>query len=276
MIGQPAGWTRHATGNRIVLVPPEGITRGGIRYDERVAPLRNASAILEDQLTRETAFRVERAGPWERLVTVEGEHAATITIDGLVDGVSAQRSLGIVFLDDAYALIAGYCLHVEDFSRFSSSVRALTLGDCHFLGVRRRWFEYMAPTGWQARRRSFMAEWFPPDYPNDRAMIVVWPALPKRVISAEAFVAQFAATSTLPSSIETASNYQLSAHLLMIDGELRTRLVVLEDDRYIYPLRLDAASREHDLRFETCIASIRPIPAPAREISPALAFAWVD
>ncbi len=278
MIGQPPGWTRHVDGNRILLVPPAGMAHGAIRYDERKTPLLSAGAILEQEFARESSFQIDRAGTWERLVTIEGEHAAAITIHGTVDDKPVQRDLGIVFLDDAYALIVGECVAPEQFAVFAASVRELTRGDSHFLGIRRRRVEYIAPAGWQAQTRGFATEWLAPDHPRDRAMITVFPAMPNAIVSAQAWVDQVAVAVGTHSTRETVGLHGLAGHLLVyqLDG-LTHRLIAIEDDRYTYAMRLDAAGTTHDETFKAVVRSLQPIPLRARAARAHNEVAhWVD
>ena len=260
-----------------MLFPPTGAESGAIRYDERKAPLLRASAILHEQLEQDRAFVIDRAGTWERMLTIEGEHAAAITIVGAVDGRPIQRDFGIVFLDDAYALTGGYCLDPESFALFATTVRELARGDAHLLGIRRRRFEYTAPEGWQARARGFVAQWFPRDYPTERARITVWPALPSSALSAEAFVDRVAGEATAHKTREACTIDELRGYqLVMENGAARCRVIVVEDDRYTYGMRLDATTHVHDGAFEALARSMRPVPRPAREAPPTFAAHWVE
>ena len=278
MIGQPTGWTRHSSNNQIVLVPPSGIATGAIRYDERKTPLASAGAILEAEFARERSFRIERAGEWERLVTIEGEYAAAITIHGTVDDKPVQRDIGIVFLDDAYALTAGYCLDPDQFAVFAAWVRELTRGDSHFLGIRRRRFEYVAPADWTVQARGFATEWLAPDHRRDRTMITVFPAMPNRIVSAEAWVDQVAVAIGSQATRETVGLHGLAGHLLAYQHDgLTHRLIAVEDDRYTYAMRLDAEGSAHDETFKAVVRSLQPIPLCARQVRPHSEVAhWVD
>ncbi len=284
MIGQPPGWTRHPSGNRIMLFPPGGSALGGIRYDERKAPLVPLSKILAAH-TQDEGFRVERVGTWERCLTIEGEYAATITIGGALAGTPVQRDLGVVVLDDSYAMLSGYCLSPDSFAEFASAVRNLTRGDVHMLGVRRRRFEYDRPAGWQARARSFSAEWFPPDYPHVDTSITVWPALPSRTLTAESFLERVVDSTSTPRERALITMHgEVRGRELVLDSTLdgraiTRRLIVLEDDRYIYPTQLEALAAiadEHTDRLRTLVRSIHPIPRPAQRDAHPLHPHWAD
>jgi hypothetical protein len=278
MIGQPPGWTRQVSGSRVVLLPPGGTNHGAIRYDERKTPQKVLSAILAEQLSSEREFRVEATGSWERLVTIEGELGAAITVNGSIGADAAQRDLGVVYLDDAYALIDGYCVHPDEFAMFSATVRELTRGDSHFLGVRRRRFEYTPPRNWHARARGFVAEWFPRTFPSERVTIMVWPAMPRRVLTADAFIERVASEAGGTQTRETATLHTLGGQRLVIDHPGRHRsLVVLEDDRYIYPLQVEANTTAYDDVLHGVVTSIHPIPRPAVDEQAALPLAhWSE
>lgn len=276
MIGIPNGWARRPSGRGVLLVPPGGAARGGIRYDERVTPLAPLSALLEKHVA-DDAFAVARVGAWERLTTLEGEHAAVITIAGTLDGRLAQRDLGVVLLDDSYASVSGYCLDPNAFAGFTAMVRELTAGDTHFLGVRRRRYEYDAPAGWQARALGFDAEWFPVDYPRATSSITVWAALPRQQVSAsqlfERARTEEPAARVYGDPHPIMSAHGLSGHELVLDHARGTgrHVVVLEDDRFVYPLRFETTSPEAGADaalWRAVVESVRPVPRVKGDFAP--------
>lgn len=268
MIGQPPGWSRHEHGARIILVPPRA-SSGVIKYDERRFPLASAPQILDKQLALHVGFRVDRLGTWEQSTTMEGEYAACITVHGTVDGIPAQSDYGIVFLDDAYALISSYCIAEEEFATFTSNVRELTYGDCHFLGVRRRRYDYTPPPGWVARTRGFVTDWSPS---AERAIITMFPAMPRRVLPASAVI-----DSVGPAVREEYAIGALTGERLAIEREgARRTLIVVEDDLYTYVMCLDATMDSHEVAFEAVVHSVRPFLRPARRPNPVLASHWVE
>ncbi len=260
----------------MLLVPPGGADRGGIRYDERVTPLAPLSSVLARQLVDE-GFRALRIGAWERLTTLEGEHAAVITIAGSLDGRPAQRDLGVVLLDDSYACISGYCLDPDAFAGFTATVRELTASDSHFLGIRRRRYEYAAPAGWHARALGFDAEWFPIDYPHVASTITVWAALPRQQVSAsqlfERARTEEPGTRVYGEPHAIMSAHGLSGHELVLDHARGTgrHVVVLEDDRFVYPLRFATTSPEAGADaalWRAVVESVRPVPRVKGDFAP--------
>lgn len=267
-----------------MLFPSGGSGLGGIRYDERRAPLVSLSTILAAH-TKDDGFRVERVGTWDRHLTIEGEYAATITIGGTLGGAPVQRDLGVVVLDDSYAMLSGYCLAPASFAEFTATVRELTRGDVHMLGVRRRRFEYARPAGWQARARSFSAEWFPSDYPDVAATITVSPALPSRTLTAESYLERVVDSTSTPRERAVITNHgEVRGRELALDAtvdgrSITRRWIVLEDDRYIYPTQLEALATIADQHTETLralVRSIHPIPHPAQRDAYPLPMHWAD
>lgn len=250
-----------------MLAPLGNTDRGGIRYEERIAPLVSLATILDDVLA-DTGFQVTRIGAWERFTTREGEHAALLALHGTLDGRPAQRDLGVVLLDDSYASISGYCLAVDAFARFTATVRELTVGDTHFLGVRRRRFMYTAPAGWQARSQGLNAEWFPLEYPRIAESLTVWAALPRAQVSVGDLLASMRAEEpnmrvlAEPRAITTA--HGLAGYELVVE---QRHIAILHDDRYLYPLRLESAEPASEL-WRDVIDSVRPVPRPSGTVAP--------
>lgn len=109
-------------------------------------------------------------------------------------------------------------------------------------------------------------------------MITVFPAMPNRIVSAEAWVDQVAVAIGSHATRETVGLHGLAGHLLVYqyDG-LTHRLIAIEDDRYTYAMRLDAAGSTHDEIFKSVVRSLQPIPLCARQVRAHSEVAhWVD
>lgn len=275
MIATPSGWSRRHAGADLVFFPPEGPARGGIRYCERLTPLAPIRTLVEEHL-RGSSFSVTHMSRVERLTTHEGEHAALVTVAGRVEGRPAQRDIGFVLLDGAYARTGAVSFRPDDFAAFTALVRTLVRGDAHFAGERRRWFEHDCPEGWQARARGFHAEWYPIDFPREFAIIHVWPALPATRVGVGLTADGWREMGRDP-AVAIASDHGLSGALQSsigeADGGRRTRrvLAVLEDTRYVYPLRLETTVLDdgaHMESFRRLIRSVRPVPHVGGTVSP--------
>lgn len=267
MITVPEGWTTLLHVDGLTAIPPQGPAAALLRYTERLRPLARAADVLADRLASHRRFKPTQASTIERLVTVEGEYAAFVTVPGTLDGQAAQYSLGLVFGDDFYARIEGFCVQPAIQDAFTQAARQLTQGDRHLLGIRRRRPSY-ANNGWRAIARGFLTDWLCEDYPRVNAMATVYPAVPVSAgVATKAWVAARAARVGTP---VPDNGWQPVAVREGITGSLRGQLVeargvvegverlfsmvLLEDSRYAYAAELLSLSPTH---FETHRAGFR-------------------
>jgi hypothetical protein len=265
VIVTPPRWTARPDTGGLVLVPPGGPSHGTIRYRERDRPLRP----VRELLAAPPGFLESRRGAIERLVTSEGEHAALVVCEGTVEGRPAERTSGFVFLDDSYASIVAETTAPASFATFRDVARALTIGDVHVLGARRRRYRYTPPPGFQPLAGLFDTTWYPLDYPRRAISMTVAPALPQHAGLAGSLVeavlgARPGAAVASPRPISGRGG--LTGQLVPIPGAdgSATCLAILEDAAYAYPLRLDvgaAAQRDDIARFEALVLSVEPVPA---------------
>ena len=268
MIDPIPGWVCDFRQSGLILIPPEGPGRGAIRYHEQRRPLRRIGDVVAG-LTTPDAYEHGAVGPVERFQTVEGEHAALVTIAGRVEDRAVERTVGMVVTGDAYSLTVGLALEPDEFPRFRAHVRELVERDTFMLGVRRRCFVYAPPPGWHAIRPTALhVKWLPVDYPRDRAALDVYPALPvpdgERSF-AEAFVRLHAHGAEVDACDPVSTPWLSGGMWRVPSGELEQHVVVLEDDRYIYPvvLELPADRRDELETLRRVIDSIEPLPRPA-------------
>ena len=278
MIPLLQGWSIVTRGIGLTLTPPEGVACGAIGYDERRRPLRPIASLLAEASTYGPRFVVTKQRGPERLTTHEGEYAALVVQDGVLDEGArlVQRSIGYVFGDDFYARIVGLALRTEQFVRFEAQVRQLILQDRHHLGLRRRRFLFTPPVGYFGIERSPLhAYYYGPGYPRDPAVMVVYPALPRSMWQADDLPQHLrpiqglsvqAASGPFQRSTATLTGDTWTLHGLNDERRAMTRtLVVLEDDRYVYPLSLDVADaneRDHVARFWALVDSVQRLPGP--------------
>lgn len=274
MIPLPHGWHRYQRQDAVILVPPSGPADGGIRYVECATPIARISELIERHGS-DGGMAVEYVGPLERFSTLEGEHAAVVTLRGTIGGISVQRDLGFVLLDHHYACVVGSALNEPAFDLFSATVRELTRGDVHLAGVRQRRYDYLPPTAWQARARGLHADWFPPHFPSERAVIHVLPAIPS------ARVAGATGLWTLLANEERALGWRtvedadpepmefshglpgftvVWRSVLPRDVAVSRAFVAFEDDQYVYPARLETTDRTYLRELYDLARSIKPLP----------------
>lgn len=260
------------------LTPPEGPACGAIRYEERLRPVLPIPALLAAAQARDPRFRVTRQRLPELLTTQEGEYAALVVLEGVLEGVATpvQRSIGYVFGDDFYARIAGLALRSDQFARFEDQVRKLVLADTHYLGLRRRRFLFSPPPGFFGVERSLMhAYYYAPTYPHDPTVICVYPAIPLAMWQAADLTRHVRPIHGLSVENSAGPFPRKTAALAGETWELRgtnddrqvtqRTLVVMHDDRYAYPLSIDvlanhAASAEHMARFNAVVESVQRLP----------------
>ena len=250
MIEPIPGWSCELRAGGVLLVPPEGPAAGTLRYLERVRPLRRMVDVLR-------AYGDRVVSPIEHLATVEGEHAAF----AVVDGEHGELAIGAVFADDFYSLLVGP-------GRFREVVRDRIRRDTHMLGARRRRFVHGRPAGWQGFFAGPMhVHWIPLDFPRNGSSLSVFPALPAAGSStdlAESLVEHHAAGRPIGEPEPITSAAGLSGRWWLVDGgETLDDVVVLEDERYAYPLLLKSPLAQHgdnvDL-LRRVVDSVEPIP----------------
>lgn len=278
MIPTPHGWTRVWLPDRLVLQPPDGADVGLIGYRERVWPLESVAAIITGLLARHPEFVAARERS-ERLVTAEGEYAALVTIDGAIAERPARRVVGLVLFEDCYALVTAVVHDPAQFDAWYAQVRDLVILDAQRRGVRRRPFVHVPPPAWIARARGFITDWRPPG--AEDVALTVWPAIPRlegedAVGVADGMLAQDTAVGFVldyrgqPDPF--ASAHGLNGKCWEVAGRFGAQprvfhdVVVFEDPRYLYPLRLecrDPAQRADARQAMFAVArSAQPIPEP--------------
>jgi len=277
MIAPPPGWAVTRRADCLILLPPDG-SFGSIEYREIVRPVLDVTALVDNELARDPGFVADAVGAPVSLVTHEGEFAALVTASGHVGGRSAQRDLGFLLTDDYYACTNGLALVSDRFAELTRTVRALVETDSHMLGARRRRFRYLPPPGWQRSPFGLATHWYSPEPSRAGAVITVWPASPiaggatgmvESLVEQAGSSPQFAVQDRWgPYPVTARSGLHGSGWDIVGSppgGQVRRRtIVVLEDDRYVYPARLEVIlkgpSYEACGAFFALIASAQPIP----------------
>lgn len=289
MIERIPGWSWELREHGIFLSPADR-TLGSIFYAERVRPLRAIDVIvreLDGLVPTKIPVEVQTLEP---ILTDEGEYAVLATLGA---DAGCVQTVGVVFGDDFYSLCVGLPLVPAANELFANKVRECVTGDAHMLGVRRRRFAYARPPGWHGLLAgAFHAVWYPLDYPNNRSSLSVYPAVPMSAESSPAAEMFAAIVKSIDGRVEASSEpvavtgYQLagtwsSAVVQHVDGTLRHHdLVVLQDDRFVYPVLLQTVAETHTAHLELLRALLRTIdPIPrnlrARVQGTTPAFAWI-
>jgi hypothetical protein len=258
MLSATPGWTRRFRGHAVELRSLLGVIRHrgevpGIPPLGRWA--RAATAI-------------------ERLVTDEGEYGAMALRPG--------RAAAVILGDHHHERLEGRGESDAFVEAFRAIARGITLG----LGVRRRRVMYAAPKGWLAIKRGLVTDWIAPMTPRGTTMIRVYPAVPTSQEAA-------AIVTTLVAHDAEAGLVTERKHELAMPGGLLVALEVRSGSRiawrdwaifrqgpYAMSVRLEgidekavATARE---TFLALVASIEPLPVPARVAAPSTPLPWVD
>lgn len=241
MIAAPPTWTTHRRHGALLLRSRDGAL--AVSYREALRPRVELDEALARTLA-EIPAAIEHVSPAAPLVTHEGEYAALV----LASTRETNHAIGFVFADDYYACLHGVTRVADRAADLAKHVHDLALADAHMLGTRRRRYRYTPPVGWTPEACGFEMTWC-----TEGAAITVQPAWPASVAASQL-------VSSEPSDVITAQDGLAGIVYDVSVGGIQRTVAVLQDERYVYPLRLDARSREHRATFLEVVRSIRPHP----------------
>lgn len=277
MISRAPGWSWNVEAGVVTLAPRGDLTRGRVRYRERVQPLRAAGELVQSRLLDGTC-ELHEVGAVELVTTDEGEYAAIGGARGTCGGTACERTVGVVLADDWYAEVDALALGGDQFAAFATLARTLLQRDRLQLGVRRRAVRHRPRAGWRADTPLPMFA----RYRNEAETLVVYPALPVPADAREGFellpgppAPANIVRALLPRTPIVVGQLAGSLWELEIRDECRQplarRIAMLRDDRYLYAAYLDvpvAALAARRAILDELLASIDPIPAPVRASQP--------
>lgn len=271
-------WRLAQTVDGLILSPPEGKHLGLLRFRENQRPLVSAATVFTRAAQQFHAGTLE-VGRIERMITCEGEFAAVQIQRGTgMDGQAFIRCLGAVFGDDQYTLVDAGTTAPDRFPFFEQAARTFTFYMALGLGYRRRRrFEYKAPTLWSGVARGLDAVWIPPGYPGVRAEMTVHAAVPAGEMPADVRDSimkrlELSGLSTVkiadPERRFTGGELSGVAWRATGSGQGTTThvdVVVLEDERFMYPFELVSKAAhvgEARTAFDAVVHSARGVPLP--------------
>lgn len=277
MITNPPGWTLLPRIDGATLVAPEGPAAGVLRYFERVRPILPLKQIVAGRLRAHRQLITSSLPTIEPLRTSEGEFAAFARVQGVADGRLVEYVLGVVFGDDFYSRVEGFCEVPDEFERFAGTVRELVISDYHFLGVRRRRYLYDS-NGWQPIARGFLTDWVSPGFPRPWGMITVYPALPATATTAAvASIVQRVQMQhgVIPKAEPASTASGLVGEMVSVElpfpEERVFSVVALTDRRFLYSAELTSRTpgefRAHQDAFAALWGSFQPLPTTAASSS---------
>ncbi len=280
MIPTPRGWRRVDVGADVLLLPADE-RMGVIRYRERLQPLLSIAQLVSGQLADDPQFQVETIEPPRLFVTLEGEHAATVGISGLLDGAPVQRTFGYVLAEDFYARVSTLSLASETHDRLRAMTHEIVKRVSLRLGARRRRPHYEAPIGWRAHAVGLRTDWITTEFPLDPSCLTVWPAVPGPPAAGPPPVANQTGVVG-PWPVHTRQG--LTGWTWRSDGRFgdhsprRRDFVLLADGRYRYALRLETELDRHEQRRSELLGvldSLNPVPLEQRISATGLQH-WVE
>lgn len=286
MIAPPASWTAHFGANLVTLYPPDG--GGRIRYYERVAPLRRFSALIRYALERDPLFSASAIAEPREVISGEGEYGAWARVDGTREGTRVSRQIGALFADDYAAVIDALIALRPRAGLITQTAQDLLVNARLGRGLCHRRFCYRAPADWQVIPGGLVANWYPPDFPDNHTNVVVLPARPLERSAAEEHEANLASERARGAEVDGAISEQRIAARSGLEGRrwiyslrqpgrdrpLHRDVVIFGDDRYSYVLRMESLTAdrvdEHRAILAALARSAEPIPRPGtRTIGPA-------
>lgn len=239
------------------------------------------SQVIDRILSSDPLFRVSGVVDVQTLFTHEGEYGAYARLNGSRDGQSCTRFVGAVFGDEFTCVVDGFVLLREAQDTIKNAVHELLLGMQLNLGARRRRFFYEPPPRWRAIPSGLVANWYPPDYPFNRANLVVAAAepYPGSVDGALDVASLLASERAKGFDLEGEPDEQNVISLVGITGRRCAVALrhVQRDERkrmevaafvvapYLYALRFESmvpalADEQHKL-FLDVVRSVAPLPA---------------
>jgi hypothetical protein len=244
-----------------------------VRVRNRVRPMVPVGAIFAG-VRRELGFSPPEPRREQAIVTRDAECAA---IQHITEGERCL-SIGVVFGEDFYRLILGTGDQVMAIAVQHVVDRVTTDLSLGLAYKRRRWYSYAPPPGWGGQiRHRLVAEWMAPRFPNERALITVFPARPFTDTPAGAMdrhLHEMSWGGYVNESMEAPLMVTISERLsgvkwrlvgAWLDGvRTFTEVVFLQDGTFMYMMRLDHEGQNpegHIAVLDTMVASVRPIPA---------------
>ncbi len=253
------GWVRHVEASKVFLVAPEGALAGVLSVEERVRSLAGIADLI--------GGRRVVSGPTP-ITNSEGEQGVLVTVEESCES-PYRYEIGMLVGDEFSAVIIGVTRDPAHFERTRRAVRAMVADLPLFLGVRRRLFVYPSPAGWYGARRDMVTTWHPPAYPDDRARLIVHPALPRKLLPADELhqvlraeicgsadrVEQQAWTDEYVTT-RLGIPFRVSSTTI---SNVIVRLAIGEDNSYVYALRLEAENLDQVGALTTILDGIVPI-----------------
>lgn len=255
MYARLPSWARHVEAGAVRLIAPEGAPAGMITVEDRIRSIACIADLIGDRrIVAGPTLTTNREGEQGVLVTVEDRSAS-----------GRRYELGMLVGDDFSTIVNGVTQDPTCFERTRLAVQAV-IGDLPLLlGVRRRLVLYPPPLGWHGARRDLVTTWHAPGYPDDRARLIVHPALPRTSLPAEdlyqilrAEIGGAEDDEWTDEFVKTRFGLSFRVSSTTTSG-LSVRLAIGEDVSYVYALRLETTHVDHERALLSTLDGIIPI-----------------
>ncbi len=272
-------WPQHHGLHLLTLYPPAG--GGRIRVYERLRPVLRASQVVQRVLDDDPAYRLGGVSRAQPFVTSDGEHGAWIDLQGTRDEASVRRAIAIIFADEFVVAFDILAIQLERWDELELTARELVVAHELGLGIRRRRYLYTPPPGWTGLARGLVGYFYPPGFPNDRAFLVVQPAIPVPEVpdglGAELGDGLAPSGTPIDRAIEGVEGLH-ARHVVLAGTALRSHqplvrhAIIQHAPPYLYVMRLDHPGVADDDEVPAVLAatarSIVPVPNPGARVIP--------
>jgi hypothetical protein len=290
-----SGWSRRFLADGLMLYPPAGRALGGIRIQDRVRPLIGIRTLVDQLISASAGFLAQTTlRPLERLVTLDGEYAAVVTVAArrVADGRPVERTLAMIFAEDHYTRVDGVIQDPTEFEAFGERVRDLVRHLSVGLGwQRRRRFLHALPSGWTGVARTYSTEWYPASYPRDDGVMTVFHAKPLAVAASQTFERMLREDLSgglvedgIDPPVPAVNDHGLAGEVTVRSGvyagqgRRHFHQAALLDHRFLYLVRLetgDAQRAEHVAALDALVRSIQPLPLAQQESEEPAVTHWL-
>jgi hypothetical protein len=284
VIGCPPGFYKSVHPGFVFFEPPDELALLPIRYTEKRAPVVPLRQIVSEYCAEHDELVPLQASVPEDFVTAEGEYAAQTAVLVKKDDQVGYIHIAVVFGDDSADVIEAPVFAEGAFESTAILVRQLAYTARLGLGYRKRRYLYTPPVGFFRVTQDLATRFYPPTFPRERGMLVVYPAVPK-TMSPAALCASLverhrrAGRVFEPDAPETPLTsdfglhglaYGLSAPAPDVAGQTGRRwlqdLLIFADAHYLYLLSFESTQATDRAAFATLLSkvarSVRPLPAP--------------
>lgn len=285
MILCPPGFYKSQRPDHLLLQPPDGLGLEPFRYREKQKPLRSLRQIVLEVCAENDGIEPLQASLPDDFVTAEGEFAAQTAVLFRYGQRVGYLHVAAVFGDDSVDIIDTMVVEPRAFENTALLVKQLAYTCKLGLGYRKRRYLFTPPLGFFHVAKGLVTRFYPPSYPNEPAMLVVHPAVP-RTLSPHGLCASLVERHRQKGLLfehEGAETPLTSDHGLhgltfclsaKAPGSQNQRwlqdLLIFADAHYLYLLAFESTSETHRESFGSTLSdvarSVRPLSAPAEKI----------